>query len=66
LVVRDAGFDPSVRDFARGTLKEIQIFGRTQGCYGWVFYVLERLPAQRAGEVGPSARRASPWHRGDA
>jgi SAM-dependent methyltransferase len=34
--------DQAVRDFARETLKEIEIFERADGSYGYVFYVLER------------------------
>ena len=34
--------DSSVRDFARETLEEIEIFGRSEDSYGYVFYVLER------------------------
>jgi len=35
--------DASVRDFARETLKEIEIFEQSEGSYGYVFYVLRRL-----------------------
>jgi trans-aconitate methyltransferase len=34
--------DPSVRDFAVETVREIEIFGRSEGSYGYVFYVLQR------------------------
>ncbi len=34
--------DPAVRNFARETLKEIEIFERSDGSYGYVFYVLQR------------------------
>ncbi len=34
--------DPSVRDFAAETLKEIEVFDRAEGSYGYVFYVLQR------------------------
>ena len=34
--------DPSVRDFAVETLKEIEIFERSEGSYGYVFYLLQR------------------------
>lgn len=34
--------DPSVRDFAIETVKEIDIFRRSEDSYGYVFYVLQR------------------------
>ena len=34
--------DRSVRDFARETVNEIEIFGTSEGSYGYVFYVLQR------------------------
>jgi hypothetical protein len=34
--------DASVRDFAVETLKEIEIFRRSEESYGYVFYVLQR------------------------
>jgi SAM-dependent methyltransferase len=34
--------DPSVRDFAAETVKEIEIFERSEGSYGYVFYALQR------------------------
>jgi len=34
--------DSSVRDFAAETLKEIDVFQRSEGSYGYVFYVLQR------------------------
>jgi trans-aconitate methyltransferase len=34
--------DSSVRDFAAATLKEIEIFERSERSYGYVFYVLQR------------------------
>jgi hypothetical protein len=34
--------DSSVRDFAADTLKEINVFQRSEGSYGYVFYVLQR------------------------
>ncbi len=34
--------DPSVRDFASETVKEIEIFEYPEGSYGYVFYVLQR------------------------
>lgn len=34
--------DPSVREFAVETVKEIEIFGCSEGSYGYVFYVLQR------------------------
>jgi cyclopropane fatty-acyl-phospholipid synthase-like methyltransferase len=34
--------DPRVRDFARATVKEIEIFRISEGSYGYVFYVLQR------------------------
>lgn len=34
--------DASVRDFARETLKEIEVFDRSDESYGYVFYVLQR------------------------
>jgi len=33
---------PSVRDFAAETIKEIEVFRRSEGSYGYVFYLLER------------------------
>lgn len=34
--------DSSVRDFAAETLKEVEIFKRSEDSYGYVFYVLQR------------------------
>ena len=34
--------DASVRDFAVETIKEIEIFRRSEESYGYVFYVLQR------------------------
>lgn len=34
--------EPSVRDLARETIKEIEIFERSDDSYGYVFYVLQR------------------------
>jgi trans-aconitate methyltransferase len=34
--------DPSVREFAVETIKEIDIFNRSEDSYGYVFYVLQR------------------------
>jgi len=34
--------DPSVRSFALETLQEIAAFAGSEGCYGYVFYVLQR------------------------
>lgn len=34
--------DRDVRDLARETLEEIEVFGSSEGSYGYVFYVLER------------------------
>jgi SAM-dependent methyltransferase len=34
--------DPFVRDFAVGTVREIEIFKRFEGSYGYVFYALQR------------------------
>lgn len=34
--------DPSVRDFAAETVREIEIFKSSEGSYGYVFYVLRR------------------------
>lgn len=34
--------DPSVRDLATETIKEIEIFKRSEGSYGYVFYALQR------------------------
>lgn len=34
--------DAAVRDFAAGTLREIEVFHRSDGSYGYVFYVLQR------------------------
>jgi trans-aconitate methyltransferase len=33
--------DPSVRDFAAETVKEIEVFEVSEDCYGYVFYVLQ-------------------------
>jgi trans-aconitate methyltransferase len=35
--------DSSVRDFAVGTVKEIEIFQSSEDSYGYVFYVLQRV-----------------------
>jgi hypothetical protein len=35
--------DPSVRDFAAETVREIEVFRCSEGSYGYVFYVLQRL-----------------------
>jgi hypothetical protein len=32
----------AVRDFARETMKEIEVFRASEGSYGYVFYVLQR------------------------
>ena len=34
--------DPSVRNFAVETIKEIEIFECSEDSYGYVFYVLQR------------------------
>jgi SAM-dependent methyltransferase len=34
--------NPAVRDFAAETVKEIEIFKRSEGSYGYVFYALQR------------------------
>jgi len=34
--------DDSVRSFAAETVEEVRIFGRSEGCYGYVFYVLQK------------------------
>jgi hypothetical protein len=34
--------DPSVREFASGTIREIEIFHQSRDSYGYVFYVLQR------------------------
>jgi SAM-dependent methyltransferase len=34
--------EPSVRDFAAETVKEIEVFHRSEDSYGYVFYVLQR------------------------
>lgn len=34
--------DPSVRDFARATVREIELFRISENSYGYVFYVLQR------------------------
>jgi hypothetical protein len=34
--------DPSVRDFAVETVKEIEIFECSEDSYGYVFYILQR------------------------
>jgi hypothetical protein len=31
-----------VREFAAGTVQEIEVFARSEGSYGYVFYVLAR------------------------
>ena len=35
--------DSSVRDFAVETIKEIEVFESSEGSYGYVFYVLQRV-----------------------
>jgi SAM-dependent methyltransferase len=35
--------DPSVRDFAAETVREIEVFQRSEDSYGYVFYVLQRV-----------------------
>jgi hypothetical protein len=40
--------DRSVREFARETVKEIEIFGASEDSYGYVFYVLQRARAAQA------------------
>jgi hypothetical protein len=35
--------DASVRDLAVETLEEIEIFRRSEGSYGYVFYLLQRV-----------------------
>jgi serine/threonine-protein kinase HipA len=35
--------DPSVRDFAVDTVKEIEILNHSEESYGYVFYVLQRI-----------------------
>ena len=35
--------DPSVREFAAETVREFEIFQRSEGSYGYVFYVLQRI-----------------------
>jgi len=35
--------DSSVRDFAVGTIKEIEIFRCSEESYGYVFYILQRV-----------------------
>jgi serine/threonine-protein kinase HipA len=34
--------DPGVREFARATSREIEIFAQSEASYGYVFYLLER------------------------
>jgi len=34
--------DPSVRAFAAETIREIEVFERSDDSYGYVFYVLQR------------------------
>ncbi len=34
--------DPSVRDFASETIREIEVFEISKGSYGYVFYILQR------------------------
>lgn len=34
--------DPAVRDFAAETVREVEVFDRSEGSYGYVFFVLER------------------------
>ena len=36
--------DSAVRDFARETLREIEVFRRSEGSFGYVFYVLQCWP----------------------
>jgi trans-aconitate methyltransferase len=40
--VLSAHGDPAVRAFAAETMKEIEVFHRSEGSYGYVFYVLQR------------------------
>ena len=54
----------SVRDFAVETIKEIDIFRRSEDSYGYVFYVLQCVEPsaapdclQRSPDVAPAARR---------
>ena len=37
--------EPSVRELAAETVKEIEVFNRPDNSYGYVFYVLQRSPA---------------------
>jgi hypothetical protein len=34
--------DAAVRDFAAETVREIEVFDRSEDSYGYVFYVLQR------------------------
>ena len=34
--------DDAVREFASETIREIEVFGQSEGSYGYVFYVLQR------------------------
>jgi SAM-dependent methyltransferase len=40
--------DPSVRDFAAETVREIEVFECSEGSYGYVFYVLQRAEPNAA------------------
>lgn len=44
--------DSVVRELARGTLREIEVFERSQGSYGYVFYVLRFGVRDRVGHRG--------------
>ncbi len=48
--------DPSVRSFAAETVREIEIFGRSDDSYGYVFYVLQRAPERAAHGALPQNR----------
>ena len=33
----------SVREFASETIREIEVLGQSEGSYGYVFYILQRI-----------------------
>ena len=50
--------DASVRDFAVETIKEIEIFRRSEDSYGYVFYVLQRALTLRVASEAPGSPAA--------
>jgi SAM-dependent methyltransferase len=48
--------DPAVRDFAAETVREIEVFQRSDDSYGYVFFVLQRAEPSAAADGGRVAR----------